>query len=288
VRAFYVKRIEASRFDAGRAFVAIDGHRSDDMAPYLFITDDYGKSWRGITGGLPAHGPVRAIREDPVNPNLLFAGTEFGAWVTFDRGGKWQKLGADLPTVAVDDLAIQPRDHALVAATHGRSIYVLDNIVPLEEWSPKLQDATIHLFPIPPALEYLAEYRTWFGGASQFKAQNPELGAEIVYWLHSLAETAPSITITDSAGKKVSTLGGDRLPGLHRIRWNMRQSSETKDVFAPPEERFVKPGVYTVTLELGKEKRTQTVFVSGMRELSETNLRGLHSETEPADRDAGK
>ena len=277
VRSFYVKRIEASRYNAGRAFVAIDGHRNDNMSPYLFMTDDYGKSWRAITGGLPAHGPVRAIREDPMNADLLFAGTEFGLWVTFDRGDKWQKFQADLPTVAVDDLAIQPRDHALVVATHGRSLYVLDNIIPVEEWTPKVQDAAIHLFSIAPAVEFLPDSRSWFGGAGGFKAQNPEAGAEIVYWLRSVAETAPSITITDATGKKVSTLSGERLPGLHRIRWNMRETPTDTDVFARREEKFVKPGLYTVTLEVGKAKQKQTVTVSGIRELSETNLRGLGS-----------
>jgi hypothetical protein len=285
---FYVKRIEPSRFVAGRAFVAVDGHRSDDMSPYLFVTDDYGKSWRSITAGLPPHGPVRAIREDPVNPDLLFAGTEFGAWVSFDRGGKWEKFGVDLPTVAVDDIAIQPRDHALVAATHGRSIYVLDNIIPLEQWSPKLQGAALHLFPIAPAVEYLPAFRTWFGGSAMFRAQNPESGVEIVYWLRALADAAPTFSITDSAGKKVGTVTGERLPGLHRAHWNMRQTTGDKDAFAKTEERFVKPGTYTVTMELGKEKQTQTVAISGSYELSETDLRALGAASSDPDAGDGK
>ncbi len=281
VRPFYVKRIEASRFDARRAYVAIDGHRSDNMAPHLYVTDDQGQSWRAITNGLPEQGPVRSIREDPANPDLLFAGTEFGLFVSFNRGGKWQRMAVDLPTVAVDDIAIQPRDHALVAATHGRSIYVLDNIIPLEEWSSKLEEAKITLFPMAPALEHLDENRGWFGGSSRFQAQNPESGAEIVYWLHSPADAAPSITIADEKGAKVGTLSGDRLPGLHRVRWDMRQKPPDADVFGKPEEKFVKPGTYTVTLELGKEKRVQTVSVSGMHELSEINLRGDRMAADP-------
>jgi len=279
VRSYYVKRLEASSAVAGRAYAAIDGHRNDDMAPYLFVTDDYGASWRAITSGLPSHGPVRAIREDPANPNLLYAGTEFGAWVSFDRGAKWQKLGANLPTVAVDDLAIQSRDHSLVAATHGRSIFVLDNLIPLEQWTPKLNDAPVHLFPVAPAFEYLPENRGWFGGSGQFKAQNRESGAEIVYWLKSLSDAAPSITVTDSKGVKVASLAGDRLPGLHRVHWNLRRDNPSTDVFAAPEERFAPPGVYTVKLELGKEKQQQSVTVTGTPGLSDVNLRESNQST---------
>ncbi len=269
VREYYVKRIEASRYEAGRAYVAIDGHRSDDMASYLFMTEDYGRGWRSITGDLPHIGPVKTIREDPTNPNLLFAGTEFGAWVSFDRGGRWHKLNAGLPTVAVDDLTIQPRDHALVAATHGRSIWVLDNILPLEEWSQRVQEASVHLFTIPPAVEYLPENRDWFGGAHSFKADNPPAGAAITYWLRSLMDSPPTITITDAAGKEVARLGAERLPGLHTVRWDMRQKPEEGAFIRPEGRKFVPTGVYTVTLTLGKEKQTQKVTVSGLAELSE-------------------
>jgi photosystem II stability/assembly factor-like uncharacterized protein len=284
VRDYYVKRIEASRYEAGRAYVAIDGHRSDDIAPYLFTTDDYGASWRSITGDLPHSGPVKTIREDPANPNLLFAGTEFGAWVSFDRGGRWHTLGAGLPTVAVDDLTIQPRDHALVAATHGRSIWVLDNLLPLEEWTPKMQETQVHLFPVPPAVEFIPEGRDWFGGAHSFKGENPPTGAVIAYWLRSLVDSPPSIAITDAAGKEVATLGGERLPGLHIVTWDMRRKPE-EGAFPTPQPQFVKPGIYTVTLTLGKEKQTQKITVSGQAELSEIPADAISTEQEPRDKD---
>lgn len=260
VREYYVKRIEVSRYQPGRAYVAIDGHRSDDMAPYLFVTEDFGKSWRSLAGTLPKDGPVKAFREDPTNENLLFAGTEFGAFVSWDRGEHWHKLGG-LPTVAVDDLAIHPRDRALVAATHGRSFYVLDNIAPLQALTAKTLSASVHLFPIPPAVEFLPADREWFGGSGAFRAPNPPSGAEIVYWLKTLADEPARITVSDAKGQNVATLTGERVPGLHRLSWNLRMSSGGA--------RFVKPGVYTVILTVGKEKREQKVIVSGPAALSE-------------------
>lgn len=272
VREYYVKRIEASRFHEGRAYVAIDGHRSNEFAPYLFVTEDYGKSWKSLVGDLPAHGPVKAIREDPTNENLLFAGTEFGAFVSLDRGGHWHKLNSGLPTVAVDDLAIHPRDHALVAATHGRSFYVLDNVAVLQDLTPKTLTSEIHLFPVPPAVEFNPSDGDWFGGNSLFTGQNAQSGAEIVYWNKSLLDAPASIEITNAAGKSVATLGSERLPGLHRVRWDLRAKPEPGEEggnrFGRP-QRFVKPGVYTVTLTVGKEKQTQKVTVTGNPVLSE-------------------
>ncbi|HZO87707.1 MAG TPA: hypothetical protein VFB38_05150 [Chthonomonadaceae bacterium] len=267
VRDYYVTRVEASHFVPGRAYVAIDGHRDDDFAPYLFVTEDFGQTWQSIVSDLPPRGPVKALREDPINPDLLFIGTEFGAFVSFDRGGHWHKLDNGLPTVAVNDLAIQPRDHALVAATHGRSLYVLDNIAPMEALTPQMRDVEIALFPIAPAREFLPTFG-FFDGGREFRAQNPPDGVEIVYWLKSLAEKPPHVAITDAGGKSVAELDGERYPGINRLRWDLRQKeSERPRRFG--EQRFVKPGLYTVTLTVGKEKRTQAVLVSGPSELSE-------------------
>jgi photosystem II stability/assembly factor-like uncharacterized protein len=281
MRAFYVSRVEASHFEAGRAYVAVDGHRSDGFAPYLFMTGDYGKSWRSIAGDLPAHGPIKALREDPVNPDVLFVGTEFAAFVTFDRGEHWHRLGTGLPTVCVNDFAIQPRDHALVAATHGRSLYVLDNILPLEDLTPKARDSSVHLFPIAPGFEFLQGYGGWFEGGGIFRAENPPTGVEIVYWLKNLAEEPPKITIADDRGKNVADLTGARYPGVNRLRWDMRVSGgERTRRSAGGGPLFVKPGVYTVTLTVGKEKQSQKVTVSGPPELSEETTDAASGERE--------
>src|SRR5262249_34523655 len=118
----WITRIEASHFAEGTAYLAIDRHRNDDRRPYVFRTIDYGASWQNITKDLPADGPVLVIREDPRNKDLLFAGTEFGLFVSLDAGSSWQRFKAGLPAVAVHDLVIHPRDRDLVIGTHGRSI----------------------------------------------------------------------------------------------------------------------------------------------------------------------
>jgi photosystem II stability/assembly factor-like uncharacterized protein len=268
VREYYVKRIVASRVNAERAYVAIDGHRSDDMAPYIFVTEDGGKSWRSLVGDLPKQGHVKALREDPINPNILYAGTEFGAFVSLDRGGKWLKLGSGLPTVAVDDIAIQARDRALVAATHGRSLWALDNLVPLQELTPQILASEVHLFGMAPGQQFLPADRDWFGGQGEFKAANPPPGVEIVYWMKALAEEPAKVVIKDAKDKEVTTLTGERLPGLHRLRWDMRVPRKEGEESTPGSPLFVKPGEYTVTLTVGKEKRTQKVQVTGPPELS--------------------
>jgi photosystem II stability/assembly factor-like uncharacterized protein len=271
VRNYWVSRVLASQFVAGRAYVAIDGHRSDDLAPYLFVTEDYGKTWHSIVGNLPKEGPIQAFREDPVNPNLLFCGTEFGAWVSLDRGQHWQKLGDNLPTVAVDDLAVQSRDHALVAATHGRSLWVLDNIAPLETVASNPKEDQPILFPMSPALEYRYTLTTEISGQHDFVAPNPPRGVRIVFWLPTLEDATPTVVITDAANKEVARLFGERYPGMQTLIWDMLQRQEEERGSGrrgvPP--RFVKPGVYTVTLQVGKFKQSQKVTIAGNPALSE-------------------
>lgn len=264
---YWVSRVVASQFVVGRAYLAIDGHRSDDLVPYLFVTEDYGQTWRSISSGLPKEGPVQAFREDPINPNLLFCGTEFGAWVSLDRGAHWQKLGDNLPTVAVDDLAIQARDHALVAATHGRSLWVLDNIAPLEAIAgfEEKGDRPL-LFPLAPALEYRYTLTTEVSGHHDFVAPNPPRGVPIVFWLPTLEEQPPVLRITDSQGKEVATLNGERYPGVQTVMWNLLQPSGEEERMlrrGPAPQRFVKPGVYMVTLSVGSVKIAEKVTVMG-------------------------
>jgi len=147
----HISRIEPSHFDPGTAYVAIDNHRSDDWKPYLFKTTDYGKTWTSVAGNLPSKGNINALREDYDNPNLLFAGTEFGLFVTLDGGREWKKFMTGLPSVRVDDILIHPRERDLIVATHGRSIWICDDISPLEQYKPT---ATVALYDPRPAVEW--------------------------------------------------------------------------------------------------------------------------------------
>ena len=270
VRDYYVARIAASGVSTSRAYVAIDGHRSDDMGAYLYVTEDFGRTWKSLTGDLPKSGPVKALREDPVNPNLLFVGTEYGAFASIDRGEHWYKLDKGLPTVSVNDLAIQGRDHALVAATHGRSLYVMDNIAPLQDLTPKLLNVEVHLFSVPPAFEFNPNFRS--GESTDFQGENRQVGAEIVFWMKSLADDNPSVVIKNAADKTVARLSGERFAGLQKLRWDLRTAAEGsggRRRFAFGRSVFVPPGTYTATLTVGKEKQTQKFVVSGPPELSQ-------------------
>src|SRR5690606_14290225 len=151
----YVSRIEASPHDPNRFYVAFDNHRNGDFTPYVFITEDGGETFRSIASNLPTGGPdfVHVIREDPVNPNLLFVGTDVGVYVSVNRGGSWQKFMTGLPTVPVHDLKIHPRDRELIAGTHGRSIWIAD-IAPLQQLTPAVIVADAHLFQPKPGLQF--------------------------------------------------------------------------------------------------------------------------------------
>ncbi len=181
----YVRRIEPSSHDPQRFYVAFDGHRTDDFTPYLFVTDDGGRSFRSIAAGLPAGKPdcLHVVREDPHNPDLLFAGTDVGVYVSLDRGKSWRRFMNGLPTVPVHDLKIHPRDHELIAGTHGRSIWVV-NIAPLEQLPDLQLAAEPVLFASAPALQY---GNRAVGGESPghqvFQADSPEYGAELIYWV---------------------------------------------------------------------------------------------------------
>lgn len=262
-RHLYVSRVEASHFEEGAAYVSIDGHRNDLFAPLVFLTADFGQTWHSIANNLPLGGPVKVIREDLKNRNLLFTGTEFGIFVSFDRGGRWLPLKHGLPTVAVDDILIHPRERDLIIGTHGRSIYVLDDITPLEEITSEVLSSDVHLFNIRPVanFHYLPAGAAW--GGRIFKAPNPPFGALIQYYLKTYTGTDVKISITDSAGKTVRELDGTRYPGPNRVVWDL-QPTPSETFRRPDFERqieLVKPGEYNVTLSVGKEKQTTKVLV---------------------------
>ncbi|HEY3174147.1 MAG TPA: hypothetical protein VGK94_00130 [Candidatus Polarisedimenticolia bacterium] len=269
IAGLWISRIEASHFDQGTAYVAVDGHTSDVFSPLAFMTRDFGVTWTSIAGDLPPGGPVKVIREDPTNRDLLFAGTEFGFFVSLDRGSRWRKLDNGLPTVAVDDIAIHPRDHDLVIGTHGRSIYVMDDILALEELTREVQAKEAHLFTIRPATEFqlLPEGAVW--SKRIFKAENPPFGAFIDYWVRSWTGEEISLEVTDGAGRTVRRLTGPATPGINRVVWDL-QPDKDPDQERPTlsgQPRLVPPGEYTVTLTgpgAGKNKQSRKVTIDAV------------------------
>lgn len=252
-RGMWVSRVEASHFEPGTAYVALDAHTSDIFTPHALMTSDFGRTWKSIASDLPSHGPVKVVREDVRNPNLLFAGTEFGIFASFDRGTTWTKLGSGLPTVAVDDIVVHPRDHDLVIGTHGRSIYILDDIRPLQELTPEVISSPGHLFTIRPAIEFheLPEGAMW--SKRIFRGENPPFGAYLNYWIGEYRGGEASFSITDAAGRPVRTLKGSAVPGINRVVWDLQPDKDPMwSYFDTPsgQPRLVRPGEYTVTLSV--------------------------------------
>jgi photosystem II stability/assembly factor-like uncharacterized protein len=180
----YVSRVVASRYAEGGAYVTFDGHRSDDYSVYIFATSDYGETWKPIRNGIPdSAGTVHVLREHPRNANLLFAGTEFGLWVSWDRGADWVAFKNNFPTVPVDDIELQARDNDLVLATHGRSIWIFDDLTPLEKMDSSAASGEFTFFPPRPATVFHVVNRRWSAGQKMFAAKNPPAGAVLNYYL---------------------------------------------------------------------------------------------------------
>jgi len=260
----WVTRVEPSHFDSATCYVTFDGHRDDNDRPYVFVTTDFGRSFRSLSATLPPDDFVHVIREDPRRRSLLFLGTEVAPFVSFDTGTVWHRLDWGMPTVPVHDLAIHPRDRVLVAATHGRSLYTMD-IGPLEELSDSLLAAPFHLFTVDPALLYSERTGQFWSGDEGFSAANPPFGARIAYRLPgattSAADTGSAregenpedadagaqddarppipdegpdqrrvsadtlqFVITGPLGDTVRTLKASGTPGFHWLTWDLRKS----------------------------------------------------------------
>ena len=221
----YVSRIEPSHKDAGTAYMTFDNHRSADYGIYIFRTTNYGDSFQRITNGIPPDaGTVHVIREDPVNPNLLFAGTEFGLFVTFDRGANWRRMKNGLPTVPVFDIQIHPRDHDLILATHGRSIWIMDDISALEQVNDDILKTDLSIFSGRPGIEWkMADYRG-FPGTSLFLAPNAPNGVILDYYSKSAGPVR--VTVADATGKEIRQANTRAEEGMvNRFVWDMRTDS---------------------------------------------------------------
>lgn len=191
----YVTRIAPSQHDVNTVYAAFDGHKNEDFKPYILKSTDAGRNWTSISGDLPETGPVLAIAEDPVNPNLIFVGTEYGLFFTTSGGNKWTRLRNGLPTIAVRDLHIQKAMGDLVIGTFGRSIWILDDYTPLRTASPeKLAETNATIFPVRDALLYVQDNRLGGGGKAHlgeqlYEGENPPMGAMITYYVKQVPQT---------------------------------------------------------------------------------------------------
>ena len=196
-----INSMEASPFDPGTAYIAATMYKFDDNRPYLYKTTDYGKTWQGITNGIPQGAFTRCIREDPNKRDLLYAGTETGIYVSFNGGAKWQSLQLNLPVTQISDLAIQKREHELVAATHGRAFWIFDDTHILAQLTEGLTNEDGHLFQ--PKHAYRAAFGRGFGRPAPDEGANPASGAVIYYWLKNKPESEVTLEFLDESGKLI-------------------------------------------------------------------------------------
>lgn len=272
-----VADIVASRFSAARAYIAFDGHRGDDYSPRVYRTDDGGESWLPIVGGLPEGHVARSLAEDLENPDLLFLGTEFGLFTSIDRGARWHRLRADLPTVPIHDIEIHPRTNDLILGTHGRGIWILDDLTPLRQLDVAVRNPA-HLFAIRAGARIVPAEDRHFWGEQRFFGENPPFGTPIRYFVGKAARQVV-LEVRNTSGRVVRSWDDRELAaaaetGLHRIDWDLRYQPLAKPLIrvspvsvlfsgSGVSGPFVPPGDYVVTLLVdGAAPVSRTVRVS--------------------------
>ncbi|MBU4495002.1 MAG: hypothetical protein KJ874_06840 [Acidobacteria bacterium] len=228
----WVSRVEASRFDEGACYVTFEGHRSDLFKPFVLKTTDFGQTWTSLSANLPEDGPIYVIREDLKNKNLLFIGTEFAVFFSLNGGESWTKFNINMPTVAIHDLVIHPRENDLIAGTHGRGVWILDDISPLQQATEKVLKAEAHVFESTrPGTQWLRLSRGGYGrGDLFFAGENPPGGAVINYYLKDKPKEPVTLEIMDATGKKTTYTVKEPAAGINRLFWDMQ--------FDPSEEQM--------------------------------------------------
>jgi photosystem II stability/assembly factor-like uncharacterized protein len=262
----WVSTIEASHFDPATAYATFDGHAAGDMKTYVYRTKDYGKTWTSLSTS-ELSGYAHVVREDLVNANLLFVGTEFGLFISIDGGAHWAQFKGSLPNVAVRDIAIQPRESDLILATHGRGIYILDDLTPIRALTPELLAKDLVMLPSRPSVLALPAGEQRFDGDSEFRGRTLPEAAAIVYYQkkrHIFGDL--KLDIYDAKGQLRTSLQGDKRRGLNRVQWPEREKPpkmppaaglvENEFVFFGPQ---VQEGTYTVKLTKGKETYSSEV-----------------------------
>ena len=224
-KEYYISGIEASWYEAGTAYVSLDGHYSGDMKPYVFKTTDYGQTWKSVSGNLPATGNVNSIRQDPKNRNLLYAPTEFGFYISLNDGGTWHAFNPGLPKGRIDDVMVHPRDNDLILAHHGRSVWIMDDITALQQLTPQALDAPATLMKPRDAVAWKQDRLnvTEVPGNKWWQGEVAPRGTAIAYYLKSAATTDVLVTITNTAtGQAVRTCTGTKDAGMNRFQWTLQ------------------------------------------------------------------
>ena len=265
--------IEPSHFLAGSAYVAGDRHMMGDDAPYLFETVDGGASWHSIAGNLPKDLFVRCIREDDKRRGMLFAGTQRGVYLSFDSGRHWRPLRLNMPATAVYDMQIAEPSDDLVVGTHGRGVWILDDLRPLEAWYPRSLEKVTLYAPRTAVRSWRGAPVNTFAGsvpANAFVGENAPYGALLSYYLPGPAHDKPAIEIVDASGRVVRHLTGDgveNVAGLNRASWDLNEDGPVKwtGTFkqnqGPDEGAEAVPGVYTVRLTVDGQRYEQSLTV---------------------------
>jgi photosystem II stability/assembly factor-like uncharacterized protein len=284
----YVSRVEPSRFDEATVYATFDGHRGNDFATYVYASKDYGQSWQSIAGDLPKGEVARTITEDLKNPDVLYLGTECGLYATVDRGKSWMRIKANLPTVPIYEITLHPRDNAMILATHGRGIWILDDLTPFQQFGEaRGKDAYLFAVRTGTMMNPAGDRSREFEGDMAYLGENPARGATINYHFKAAAKDV-ALTIKDASGQVVRTMTGPAMPmmkdknaaGLNSVLWDLRVEPLPAPRPQPGQQAgggggggfgggglggpFVMPGQYTVTLKAdGKEIGAQTFTVQG-------------------------
>ncbi len=310
----WVSRVEASHFDAGTAYATFDGHRSDDFHPYAFKTTDFGRSWTKIIGtnqgnrccAISDHEPVYVIKEDLKNPELLFLGTEFSAYASVDGGESWHRINNNLPTVPVHDLLIHPRDGDLIAATHGRGIWILDDITPLQQLNERVMASPAHVFRNRVATTWHAVNRGATRGHMMFMGRNPltitqrdpsnspsdlENSAAVHFWVGSEPAGPVQLEIIDMEGAHRFSAQIPAARGINRYFWNLRFDPSEEEIraaqeqqqqrgaggggfgrgFGSPRGAMAGPGTYRLFLTVGGQMYEGTLTVRDDPDIKEVS-----------------
>jgi photosystem II stability/assembly factor-like uncharacterized protein len=270
-----INGIETSRHTAGRVYVVANDYRNGNFNNFVYLTDDDGATWRRIDTGLPSARVARTLREDPVNADVLFLGTELGLFWSNDRGATWAELRGGMPLMAYNDLFIHPREHDLVLGTHSRGIWILDHMAALRELTPAVAQKGAHVFTTRPAEQI--RYRGALGhvGDVFYRGQNPAAGGIVDVWLR---EAGPAtVTFHDDAGAEVARVAVRGVAGMNRVVWNLRYAQDGP---------WVHTGRYAVRLAAGAETASGSIEVredpritvaADTRRAWVESMRGLHT-----------